>query len=696
MRFLLVSLVLGFVCSAAHAALVVTPVSGSTLQVPSYFTGNGNGFAMGAFEITSSNGKGHVLESITLKATSGGAPVNGDDSTAFSEIGLFLDVNSNGLYDPSVDTRYGFPYTAYPADDASLTFAARLGIPSVNPQRFLIVAKLNGVVPPYLNAAFHTVVENVVGTGGPVVGVPTSVIPGVSPVNGSTSLRLEYSITGSAPSYDYAFRLVLDNHDGSWAAGQQWDGPIFGQATFENPGSTPFANWATNATSYPIGTFDATYWSGVGVAGSVYYAPVLIGPGFANYWEPTSVGDELTWWGTTDVFLIDGEMAWTAWRYGLGPTALGSSTLEPAHRVGDYLRVNPIAGSFVDVAPAATGTGSGFVIGVFDVISHTNSATLSSLTLAASGSGDDSTAFSDVRLFVDTNSNGAYDPGVDTQFGQTYSAYPADDGSLTFTDTLNFNPDETKRLLVVVKLNGSTLASYGQTFDTAVTAISATGNMHSGLPTATMPGIHIEAPTLTLSTSAGVTNVAADAQGPADIGVQAAEFLLANNAVGAASLDSITIAAAGSLFDHTGFSSVALFEDTNSNGAYDAADTLYAAATSAFPTDDGSLTFSQSISFAPGQSRLFLLVLKLSGSGQVGDDFWARVTVLGVSGGTETANVPGTLVECLNIDTAGTTPPPSTGSSNNDSGCSTGTHESFWLLALALACIPALRRRARA
>ncbi|MCA8914083.1 MAG: hypothetical protein KDB90_01625 [Planctomycetes bacterium] len=694
MRSLVIGL-LSLICPAAlEAALVVNLVQIPTVSVPRDYTGNGVGFLMGAFEISNTGATGAVLQSITLTAIG-----SGDDSTAFSEIGLYLDSDGNGSYDANMDTRYGAAYAAYPMDDGSLTYAESTGFASGASKRFLIVGKMNGAVLPNYQQGFRTIVSSVGVTGAVPTGIPTTYTGGVGILNGATPLRLEYDLTGTSAPYDYSFRLLLDNHDGSWISGQAWGGPIiFGQAKFGAAGTTPFLTWVTDSTSYPVGPFDTTGWWASSVGGLPYDAPGLYfgASPFGQSWTPSGVGDQLTWFGTANTFVDDGEMAWSMRRATSQPNS-GSATLEPAHRVGDYLRVVSVAGAALDVAPTSTGGGSGFAIGAFDVVSHSNSATLNSITLAASGSGDDSSAFSDVRLFVDSNSNGSYDPGVDTQFGSAYSAYPGDDGSLTFTDALNFSPNETKRLLLVVQLNGPTLATYGQTFDTRVTAISATGNMHSGLPTAVVPGIHIQAPTLTLATSATVQNVAYNEQGPVGIGVQAAEFLLTNNAVGTANLDSITVAAAGSLFDQTGFASVALYEDTNVSGSYDATDVLYAASASAFPADDGSLTFSQSIAFAANQSRRFFLVVRLSGSAQLSDDFWAQVAALGVSGGTETVGVPGTLVECLSINSAAPNPPPSGGAGgDNDSGCSSNSRDSFWQIALAFICLIAAGARKKA
>jgi MYXO-CTERM domain-containing protein len=646
MRPLAIALLLAVSPPAFATALSVALVSGATYGVPHDYTGNGAGFAMGAFEITNPHTEGLVLLDVTLTAIG-----SGDDSSAFSEIGIFIDDNGNGAYDPGLDVRYGIPYSAYPVDDGSRIFSMATAFAPGEVRRFFIVGKMSGVATIVFQDVFRTIVSSITATGGAPTGLPTPFSDAVVVIRTPTPLALEYEVSGTAPPYNYSFRLVLDNHDGSWTPGQDWSGPVFGQAVFGSGGMAPFTGWITNAGSYPVGPFTTTPWVTTSVAGVSYNAPGLfdnVSP--TEWWVPASIGEQLVWWGTANTFLNDSQMAWSMQRR-FGPTVPGSASLEPAHRVGDYLRVAAVPGAALDASPSATGGGNGFLIGSFDVVSHSNAATFSGLTLSASGSGDDSLAFSSVRLFVDSNSNGAYDPGVDTQFGQNFSAYPADNGSLTFTDTLNFNPNETKRLLVVVMLNGATLASFGQTFDTTVTSINATGFMHSGLPTAVMPGIHIEAPTLTLATTGAALSIHGSAHGPGGIGVQACEFTLANNAVGVGNLGSISVTAAGSVFDHTAFSRVALYEDSNASGALDAADTLYGTA-GAFPADDGTLTFSQAITFAAGQTRRFFVAVELNGTAQTGDDFWLQISALGVSGGTETSGVPGVLEHALTIDNA--------------------------------------------
>jgi hypothetical protein len=498
-----------FACSPAMAALAVSVMSGAWNWEYYSSTGNGNGFPLGGFEINNPDAIALSVSSITLTATG-----TGDDSSAFSEVGLFIDSNDNGIYDPGVDTRYGTPASAYPVDDGSLTFNQNSGIASGATVRFLVVAKFGGPVPPAQPEGFQAFVSAISATGGAPSGIPTGNVPGVAALGQSTPLRLEYNVTGTAPPYSYTFRLILDNHDNSWIAGQSWRGTIFGQAPFGFGGTTPFLTWSTNGASYPIGPYNDTYWSTFGVVGVPHDGPVLFNTSGSQSWMPVGVGDQLVWWGTSDVLLDDGEMAWSIQYSTSG--APSSALLEPAHRVGPFSRVEAVPGAAVSAVSTETGGGDGFAIGAFTVTSHDSAGTLSSITIAAGGTGDDSAAFSEIGLFHDTNANGAFDPGVDQRFGQAYSGYPSDDGTLTFTDSLAFQDAHTDTFLIVAKLNGSVLATPGQTFNTTVVSINASGGPHSGLPTASIPGIIINAPALSVERGAAtIANGGIDALGAA-------------------------------------------------------------------------------------------------------------------------------------------------------------------------------------
>lgn len=465
---------------------------------------------------------------------------------------------------------------------------------------------------------------------------------------GATPLTLEYTVTGSSPPYTYNFRLVLDNHDNSWQQGMGWQNIVFGQAPLGQGGSAPFVSWITDSSSYPVGPFTATYWANYMYGGVPHDAPIFYdhAPPSGQHWIPAGVNSAIVWCGTCNVALGQGLMAWSD-----AGVRIGGATgiyLEPARRVGAHLYHKALLPSQAITVPRDfTGGGSGFSIGTFEIASGPDAVNLTSITLEASGSGDDSNAFSEIGLFVDTNNNGTYEPGVDTRFGAAYSGYSADNGTLTFTDTLPYSGNLSRRFLIIAKLNGQ--AGYGTTFDTRVLALNGSGGPHTGFPGTVINGIHIQAPTLALNSQVGSTVIVpANDTGPGGIGRQCGTFTLTNDALDTAYLTSISILAQGSLDDAAHFAQVALYEDTNGSGAYDAADTLYGSF-AAFPTDGGILTFTGNRSFSLNQTRRFFVVTKLNGTAPSGRNFYSRVEAVGLSGGTEATGVPGTFMYGLQI-----------------------------------------------
>jgi class 3 adenylate cyclase len=87
---------------------------------------------------------------------------------------------------------------------------------------------------------------------------------------------------------------------------------------------------------------------------------------------------------------------------------------------------------------------------------------ITSLTITALGSGNDAAHLSEVRLAFDANSDGAFDPAVDTSLG-TAAGFPLDNGTLTFPGLNLFVPaSQSRDVLVVYSLNGT--APIGGTF----------------------------------------------------------------------------------------------------------------------------------------------------------------------------------------------------------------------------------------
>ncbi|MBX3475613.1 MAG: hypothetical protein KF754_14650 [Planctomycetes bacterium] len=134
---------------------------------------------------------------------------------------------------------------------------------------------------------------------------------------------------------------------------------------------------------------------------------------------------------------------------------------------------------------------TGKEVGTFTIrnTSTGTSVNLNSITLQASGTGNDLTGYSLLALYRDTNSSGVYDTG-DTLYGASSAGFASDNGTRVFTQTLAIAGNAIETFFVVAALNGTTTPTAGQTFKTRVSAITSSVASDSlGLASAIMEGI---------------------------------------------------------------------------------------------------------------------------------------------------------------------------------------------------------------
>jgi len=109
--------------------------------------------------------------------------------------------------------------------------------------------------------------------------------------------------------FKYTFKLILDNNDNSWAAGQGFGWIIFGD---QQSAASPLEPFVGDPSYLPIGPFTQYQGSGGGHNGPTL-GPVVQGPpNFPpNLWIPNAIGDSLTWGGTSPNNLPQGQMLWS-------------------------------------------------------------------------------------------------------------------------------------------------------------------------------------------------------------------------------------------------------------------------------------------------------------------------------------------------------------------------------------------------
>jgi hypothetical protein len=137
----------------------------------------------------------------------------------------------------------------------------------------------------------------------------------------ATPLRMDYTVNPSGSGYAYEFRLILDNHDNTWAAGQGWSWIIFGDRL---SATSVIHDFAADVGTFPLGPFVSLGLSGGGHNGPTFQ-PVV-----GAYWTPSAVGEFLQWSGTSSGFLDAGQMLFSSLNVTGGASWV---EFEPAHRV---------------------------------------------------------------------------------------------------------------------------------------------------------------------------------------------------------------------------------------------------------------------------------------------------------------------------------------------------------------------------
>ena len=126
----------------------------------------------------------------------------------------------------------------------------------------------------------------------------------------ASPLKLTYDVTESSPGlFSYDFTLTLDNADGTWTAGQQYDWIVFGDksAADQPPGfGTLPSNFINAASPDPLASFTTS--SGGHSGPTIAYGGSIVLPG----WQPGAIGDALRWSGDSPIFLDQGRMFWSS------------------------------------------------------------------------------------------------------------------------------------------------------------------------------------------------------------------------------------------------------------------------------------------------------------------------------------------------------------------------------------------------
>ena len=226
------------------------------------------------------------------------------------------------------------------------------------------------------------------------------------------------------------------------------------------------------------------------------------------------------------------------------------------------------------------------IVQVLDLSVNQDKTTISSITITRTGTAlDTDTQSSGIKLWVDTDKSGTYNAG-DTLLGtaQTFSGGSATFGSLSLTVVAGV----TQKLLVSYSISGT--ATTGATLGSQLTSTSAVSITSSD--TVALSTTPLASATRSVAASADALTVTHTPPANVNVNQGVADQVIDKFALVAAAGDGITVNTIK--VDQTGtaidsdVTSVKLINDANSNGVYDAGDTVLD--TKSFAS--GTLTFA--------------------------------------------------------------------------------------------------------
>ncbi len=223
---------------------------------------------------------------------------------------------------------------------------------------------------------------------------------------------------------------------------------------------------------------------------------------------------------------------------------------------------------------------------------------VNSITVTASGTGNDGANVNNVELWDDTNANAVVD-GSDSQLGST-GTYSGDNGTIVFSGTplLSLAASSQTTLLLRQSFTGSPAA--GTTFQATlatggISAVDALSNpvTPSGLPVA--GGVKTIASAATpgsLTLAIGPANPGGTTVAPGLVDEEWLQFTVTASSVEQVTVNTVRLTASGTLDDGLEIQNVKLWDDSTGTtpGVQDTGDTQLST-TQAYSGDNGTLTF---------------------------------------------------------------------------------------------------------
>ncbi len=320
-------------------------------------------------------------------------------------------------------------------------------------------------------------------------------------------------------------------------------------------------------------------------------------------------------------------------------TTSGDWEVQFVFLTGPGITVTANVGTAKNVYANAEGPGSlGVDAGRFNIAANSQgSVVMDTIELAASGTGDDSTAYSEVTLYRDADADNQFNAAIDTIAVSAPGNFTVDDGTVVFSlisaeQFIGANASRT--YFVVVRMASTALP--GQTLKFAVQDIAVTGGSKSGLPSAVMEGLVIDAPVFDVVDASIPTPVQALL---ASTGNVCQEFTIGYPNGPPDKPSNLSVSSLGTADESTDLNNVQLWWDSDASGSFsDASDTLVD--TQFFVQDNGVVDFDMTSHpvFQPGQVRRFFVVYNLNTNANNLETFQCYVSAISGAplGGTAT------------------------------------------------------------
>jgi hypothetical protein len=564
-------------------------------------------------------------ENVAVSALTFSASGSGDEVAHVSRARLHRDTNGNGLRDAG-DVLVGQPQ-AYAANNGVVTFALAPELITAGQSRsFLLTYDFTSAPTGGETFAVRLASASEVLAEGQASGAPISAT-GPFPLNGATRTMLGGLSIALGPQNPAATNVQPSAAD--FPVLQLF---VQGQGEAFTIGNVRFT--ATGSLHDATGIAAIELWRDLGTAGVRDAADVLLGTGTfpaddavaaiaVN--QTLAAGTNERWLLTYDLSALPapGQTFRASLSQASDVAATGSlsGVIAPSglplsgatHAIGGTITLslgpgNPLGGSI-------GASQLGVVMAQLRMTATLEPITVSSLTLSASGTGNDQAAISAVRLWLDADQDGVLDIVGDVALGLAQT-YALDDGRVT----INFAPRTIaaggrEDLLVVYDLSGS--ASAGSSFAVSVTgggdvtATAPSGIVPRALGTPISSNTRIVRGSLNVSRGANTPTARTVVRNALSVPLFQIRLVSQSEAFNVSELAFDTL---GSIDDVGDVSAFMLYDDVDGNGAVSAADLLIQGSVSP-AGDDGTLTFGAlSLALPANTTRNLLVAANLSGS----------------------------------------------------------------------------------